>query len=110
MPSPPPALKRQVLQTFDVPGGAYETLIGTSELGPDKSAGRQSHPGPEGGYVLQGGGTMLVDGAPPIRLKPGQSYKLAPRAVHELRSGAHGVKLIITWVVKKGEPFASMAN
>ncbi|MDR3510386.1 MAG: cupin domain-containing protein [Caulobacteraceae bacterium] len=100
----PQALKRALLQSFDVPGSDYETVIGTSELGPNAVTGRQSHPGPEGGYVVQGRGTIVVDGRPPLALKAGQSYKLAPGAWHTVRSGPNGVKLVVVWVVRKGEP------
>jgi quercetin dioxygenase-like cupin family protein len=106
----PQVLTRTTLQTFDVPGTNYNTIIGISELAPNKSSGRQSHPGPEGGYVLQGSGTIVVDGQPPQSLKAGQSYKLAPGAVHDVRSGANGIKLIVTWVVEKNKPFASPAH
>jgi quercetin dioxygenase-like cupin family protein len=104
------ALKRELLQTIEVPGGAYETVIGTSELGPNRMASRQSHPGAEAGYVLQGSGSILVDGQPPITLRASQSYKLAPGAVHEVRTGPHGMKLIVIWVVEKGKPLVSPAN
>jgi quercetin dioxygenase-like cupin family protein len=104
------ALKRTPLQAFDVPPGRYEAIIGTSELGPNQSAGRQSHPGPEGGYVLRGGGSILVDGQPPLVLSAGQSYQLAPGAVHEVRSGPDGVELLVTWIVEKGKPLVSPAD
>jgi quercetin dioxygenase-like cupin family protein len=107
---PPQTAKRTFLQTFDVPGGDYETIIGMSEFAPNASIGRHSHPGPEGGYVLQGGGAILVDGQPPLALKAGQSYKVAPGVAHDVRSGAEGMKLIVTWVVEKGKPFASPAK
>lgn len=103
-------LKRTTLQTFDVPGSNYQTVIGTSELGPNERSGRQSHPGPEAGYVLQGSGTILVDGQPPLPVKAEQSYKLTPGAVHDVQSGADGVKLLVIWVVEKGKPFASPAD
>jgi quercetin dioxygenase-like cupin family protein len=103
-------LKRTVLQTFDVPGGDYETVIGLSELGPNATSGAQRHPGAEGGYVLEGGGAILVDGQPPLTLKAGQSYKLAAGAAHDVRTGAEGVKLVVTWVVQKGKPLASSAD
>jgi quercetin dioxygenase-like cupin family protein len=106
----PETLKRTLLQTFDVPDSAYKTVIGLSELGPNQSSGRQSHPGPEGGYVLEGGGTIVVDGQPPLQLKPGQSYKLAPGAVHDVRSGPDGTKLLVTWVVRKDKPLSSPAD
>ena len=106
----PQALQRTLLQTFDVPDSNYRTVIGTSALAPNQSSGRQSHPGPEGGYVLRGSGTILADGQPPLPLKAGQSYKLAPGAVHDVRSGPDGVELIVTWVVEKGKPLSSPAN
>lgn len=100
-------IKREFLQRFDVPAGAYETLIGTSELGPNQSAGRQRHFGPEGGYVLAGSGTLLVEAKPPMALKPGDSFKIAPGAVHDLKSGPDGLKVVITWVLQKGKPFTT---
>ncbi len=103
-------LKRTILQTFDVPGTNYETVMGISEFGPNGSSGRQSHPGPESGYVLEGSGTILVDGQPPLTLKAGQSYKLAPGAIHDVRSGADKTKVLVIWVVEKGKPLASPAN
>ena len=107
---PQQALKRDMLQTFDVPGTGYETRIGTSELGPNERSGRQSHPGPEGGYVLAGSGTVKVDGQPPMAVKAGQSYKLAAGAVHDVQSGPDGVTLLVTWVVRKGQPLATPAR
>ena len=106
----PTPLRREILQTFDVPSGRYEARIGTSALGANQSGGRQVHPGPEAGYVLRGEATMLVDGRPPLRLEAGQSYQLAPGVAHELRSGPHGVTLLITWVLEQGKPFESPAD
>ncbi|MGB8365934.1 MAG: cupin domain-containing protein [Rhizomicrobium sp.] len=106
----PQAIKRTILQTFDVPGTRYETVIGISEIAPNKSSGRHNHPGPEGGYVLQGSGTILADGQPPLSLKAGQSYKLASGIVHDVRGGADGIKLLVTWVVEKGKPLVSPAH
>lgn len=103
----PSPIKRNFLQRFDVPGAAYETLIGTSELGPNQTAGRQRHFGPEAGYVLAGSGTMLVEGKPPLALKAGDSFKIAPGAIHDLKSGPEGLKIVITWVLQKGKPFTT---
>lgn len=104
------SLKRTIVQTFDVPDSNYETVFGVSELPPDETTGRHTHPGPEAAYVLQGSGTILVDGQPPLHLKEGQSYKLASNIVHELKSGPNGVRAVVTWSVLKGKPFASPAR
>jgi quercetin dioxygenase-like cupin family protein len=100
-------LKRRILQTFDVPNAAYETVLGVSELPPHETTDRHTHPGPEAAYVLQGSGTILADGQPPLQLQEGHSYKLAPGIVHELKSGPHGIRAVVTWSVSKGRPFAS---
>jgi quercetin dioxygenase-like cupin family protein len=102
-------IKRIALQRFDVPGTAYETVIGIAEIAPNTLIGRHTHPGPESGYVIEGGFELLIDGEPPRWLKPGDSYKVPPRVVHDARSGAEGAKVIATYVVEKGQPLSASA-
>jgi quercetin dioxygenase-like cupin family protein len=101
------ALQRSILQTFDVPPGSYRVLLGVSELGPNADGGRQVHPGPEAGYVLEGSGTISIEGQPLLPLKAGQSFRVAPGVVHGVKSGPDGIKLLVTWVVEKGKPFVT---
>jgi quercetin dioxygenase-like cupin family protein len=107
---PPQNIKRIPLQRFDVPGTAYETVIGIAEIAPNVSIGRHIHPGPESGYLIQGSFELLIDGEPPRLLKEGESYTVAPRAVHDARTGAEGAKVIATYVIEKGRPIASPAQ
>src|SRR5829696_287627 len=72
------SIKRIPLQRFDVPGTAYETVIGIAEIAPNVSIGRHTHPGPESAYVIEGGFELLIDGEPPRLLKAGESYKVPP--------------------------------
>ena len=109
-PSPAPSIKRIPLQRFDVPGTTYETVIGIAEIAPNASIGRHTHPGPESGYVIEGGLELLIDGEAPRLLKAGDSYKVPPRAIHDARTGPDGAKVIATYVVEKGEPLASAAK
>ncbi len=102
-----PGFSRNILQTLEVPGGKYETLIGVSELKPNGHLGRQRHPGQEAGYVLKGSGSIIVDGGPTIDLKPGSSYRLPAGAVHQTHAGPQGTKLVVVWVVEKGKPLQS---
>ena len=102
-------IKRTPLQKFDVPGTNYETVIGMAEIVPNVNIGRHTHPGPESGYMLDGDMTLLVDGQPPLALKTGDSYKIAPGAVHDAKTGDKGAKVIATYVVEKGKPLASPA-
>src|SRR5262249_38643739 len=114
--SPPAAtsqtqtIKRTPLQRFDVPGTAYETVIGLAEIAPNVSIGRHTHPGPESGYLIEGSLELLIVGEPPRQLKAGESYRVLPRAVHDAKTGPAGAKVIATYVVEKGQPIASAAE
>jgi quercetin dioxygenase-like cupin family protein len=102
-------IKRTPLQKFDVPGTNYETVIGMAEIVPNVNIGKHTHPGPESGFMLDGDMTLLVDGQPPLVVKTGDSYKIAPGAVHDAKTGAKGAKVIATYVVEKGKPLATPA-
>jgi quercetin dioxygenase-like cupin family protein len=103
-------IKRIPLQRFDVPGTAYETVIGIAEIAPNTSIGRHTHPGPESGYVIEGGFELLIDGEAPRLLKAGESYKVPPRTIHDAKTGPDGAKVIATYVVEKGQPLASASK
>jgi quercetin dioxygenase-like cupin family protein len=108
--APPMApIKRTLLQKVDVPGANYETVTGIAEIMPNVNIGRHTHPGPETGYVIDGEMTLLVDGQPPLPLKAGDSYKIPPVAIHDVRTGDKGAKVLAVYVVEKGKPLASPA-
>jgi quercetin dioxygenase-like cupin family protein len=104
------AIKRIPLQRFDIPGTSYETVIGIAEIAPNLAIGRHIHPGPESGYLLEGGFELLIDGEPSRQLKAGDSYVVPPRTVHDAKTGPGGAKVIATYVVEKGQPLASAAK
>jgi quercetin dioxygenase-like cupin family protein len=104
------SIKRIPLQRFEVPGTAYETVIGIAELAPNVAIGRHTHPGPESGYLLEGSFELLIDGEAARTLKAGESYVVPARTVHDARTGAEGAKVIATYVVEKGQPLASAAK
>ena len=108
--APVAAIKRIPLQRFEVPGTGYETVIGIAEIAPSVSIGRHTHPGPESGYVMQGGFELLVEGEPPRLLKAGDSYVVPARTIHDARSGPDGAKVIATYVVEKGVPLATAVD
>ena len=103
-------IKRIPLQRFDVPGTAYETVIGIAEIAPDVTIGRHTHPGPESGYLIEGGFELLVNGEQPRQLKAGNSYVVPPNTLHDAKTGAAGAKVIATHVVEKGKPLASQVE
>jgi quercetin dioxygenase-like cupin family protein len=102
-------IKRIPLQKFDVPGANYETVIGIAEIAPNANVGRHTHPGIEGGYLIEGGMTLMVEGQPPKEIKPGDSWQIPPGAIHDAKAGSGGAKVIASYVVEKGKPLASPA-
>ena len=108
--APAPAIKRTPLQTVDVPAGSYEAITGTAEIAANTNIGRHMHPGIETGYVLDGELTLLVEGQPPLKLKPGDSYKIPPNAIHDARSGDKPAKVLAVYIVQKGKPLATAAE
>jgi quercetin dioxygenase-like cupin family protein len=104
-----PPIKRTPLQTFDVPGTQYQTVIGLAEVVPNVNIGRHTHPGPESGYMLEGDFVLLVEGQPDKPVKAGESYQVPAGAVHDARTGERGAKVIATYVVEKGKPLAAPA-
>jgi quercetin dioxygenase-like cupin family protein len=103
-------IKRIPLQRFDVPGTAYETVIGIAEIAANIAIGRHTHPGPESGYLISGGFELLVEGQPSRMLKAGDSYQVPPNTAHDAKTGPEGAKVIATYVVEKGKPLASTAK
>ena len=108
-PSAAPAIKRTLLQKFDVPGTSYETVIAIAEVGATTNIGRQSHFGPESGYMLEGEISLLIDGQAPKTIKAGESYQIPAGAIHDGKSGPQGGKVIATYVIEKGKPLATPA-
>jgi len=102
-------IKRTPLQKFDVPGTAYETVIGMAEIMPNLNIGRHTHPGPESGFMLDGEMVLMVDGQADKTIKTGESYQIPPGAIHDAKTGPNGAKVIATYVVEKGKPLASPA-
>jgi quercetin dioxygenase-like cupin family protein len=100
-------IKRIPLQKYDVPGTNYETVVGIAEIVPNVLIGKHTHPGTEGGYVLSGDITLMVDGQPPKALKAGDSYNIPPGAAHDAKSGQNGAKVLAVYTVEKGKPLAS---
>jgi quercetin dioxygenase-like cupin family protein len=103
-------IKRIPLQRFDIPGTNFETVIGIAEVAPDMSIGRHSHFGIESGYVLEGEAVMSIEGQPVRHLKPGDSFVVPIGVVHDAKAGPKGAKIIATYVVEKGKPFATPAR
>jgi quercetin dioxygenase-like cupin family protein len=101
------AIKRTNLETFDVPEGSYETVIMLVEVPPHVNSGLHTHPGFDAAYLLEGDLTVLVQGEPDKPIHPGESWRVSPGIVHEVRAGDRAAKVLAIYVVEKGKPLAS---
>jgi quercetin dioxygenase-like cupin family protein len=69
------------------------------------TSGKHYHPGDEFVYVLEGNGTLEREGEPPLSLKPGVTYYVAPHQVHEVKTSGPGpLKGVGVTIAKPGEP------
>lgn len=104
-------IRRTVMQKADVSIPGHEAIVANIELDAGVAAGRHTHPGEEIGYVLEGEGDLLIDGAAPRHLKAGDSYVIAAGTVHDaVNSGKQTMRLIGVFVVAKNKPLASPAK
>lgn len=99
---------RTVLERHDqsgVPG--KEIVIGTAMLPGGAAFGYHTHAGDEIGYVLKGTLTLKIRGQPDRTLKAGDSFFNPRGAVHSVVAGSDGATALSTWIIDKGQPFAT---
>jgi quercetin dioxygenase-like cupin family protein len=108
--TPQSSIKRTILQRFDVPNSNYEVVLGLAEVPPNTSIGRHFHFGAEMGTLIEGEATLFVDGRPALPMKPGDSYLVPEKIVHDARSGPNGAKVMAVYTIVKGQPFATPAK
>lgn len=105
----PAAARRSILQSSEVPGTGMITHLVMVEFPANGGNPRHTHPGVTTGLVLEGELELLVDGAAPARLKPGESLLIPTARPHVERAGATGCKAIVSFTVEKDRPLASPA-
>src|SRR5439155_747641 len=72
---------------------------------------RQTHPGEEIGYILEGQFLIEQEGKPPATLRTGQTFLIPAGKVHNAtNSGSSMGRLVATYVVEKGKPLATPAQ
>ena len=104
-------IKRTVITRGDISVPNREAVVAHVELAPGATAGRHTHPGDEITYFLDGEGELLIDGAPPRRVKAGEAIISPAGVVHDARNpGSTTTKLVGVYVVEKGQPLATPAK
>jgi quercetin dioxygenase-like cupin family protein len=106
-PVSPSPIKRTVVGKADVPGSTYEAVTAVVEIAPGFKAGRHFHPGVVFAQVTEGDFWLALDGEPEKTYKAGEQLTLPMKAIHnEGAGGSAPVKLIVTYIVEKGQPLA----
>jgi quercetin dioxygenase-like cupin family protein len=104
MPGP---ITRTVLERFDVPDSDYETVVMLVEMAPQVNSGLHTHPGFDAAYLLEGSLTVLERGKPDKPILPGESWRVPPGSVHEVKIGNQTTKVLAIYVVERNKPLAT---
>jgi quercetin dioxygenase-like cupin family protein len=103
--------KRIPVQEQDISVEGRRAVQAIAEFEPGVSVGRHTHPGEEISYVLEGTVELLIDGKPPVTLKAGQPLFVPAGVSHDAKNvGTGTAKVFATYIVKKGEPVATMVK
>jgi quercetin dioxygenase-like cupin family protein len=106
----PLAVHKTTLQEQAFPAPTWRTVTVRTVIDPRGEVAPHTHPGAEMAYVLAGKGALVIKGAPPRALTPGDSFSIPEGEVHSVRnSGAGALTLLSTYVVEKDKPIASPA-
>ena len=100
--------KRTVLLKTDLTGlEGKDSVVVLVELAPGASSGKHYHPGHEVNYILEGTGTLEVEGTP-VTLKPGVTNHIQAKQVHNVTntSATGPLKLVAFFIAEKGQPLA----
>ena len=104
-------VKRTALVQAELEGVAGKEVIQyIGEIAPGASSGKHYHPGPEVAFVLQGSGTLELEGQPPKHLKAGDTTGYIPaRHIHEAKnaSATEPLKFLVVLIGEKGQPLAT---
>jgi quercetin dioxygenase-like cupin family protein len=103
----PEPITRTIMEKFDVPDSAYETIVMVVEMAPHVNSGLHTHPGFDAAYLLEGDLTVLEQGQPDKAIRSGESWQVPPGSVHEVKTGDRPTKVLAVYVVERGKPLAT---
>jgi quercetin dioxygenase-like cupin family protein len=105
-----PGIQRTIVERKDISVPGREAVVARVEIAPGAFAGRHTHPGEEISYVMEGEGEILIEGQPPLKIKPGMAFIVPAGAKHDAHNtGTVPIRLAAVYVVEKGKPMATPA-
>jgi len=101
----PTALKMQTLMKETLAlAENVEVITSYVEVPPNTTLPMHFHPGEEFAYVLEGSGTMILEGQENKGIKVGEAGMVPFKSHHTFTSSDEGIKLIVFRVHEKGQP------
>jgi quercetin dioxygenase-like cupin family protein len=108
----PEPIKRTVLLKTDLAGmEGKEAILALAEIAPGAATGKHTHPGYEFAYVLEGSGSLEIEGKPSIPLTPGTAIYQPSTQVHRgVNDSSTPLKIFSVYILEKGHPIAVPAK
>jgi len=106
-----PAVVRTVLTRHDTTAPGFEAVLVQVDIPVGGREGRHTHPCVAIGHVEQGTLTLEHEGRATTDYKAGDSFILEPDKIHEgINKGSTPVKVLATFVIKKGDTLTTPAK
>jgi quercetin dioxygenase-like cupin family protein len=100
---------RTILQQTDVPGSNYTVVMAVTEIAPNMTAARHTHPGAEVAYLLAGEAEFTIEGQGVMRVRAGESFRLESGVRHSVKNGAATTRILAIYTIPKGAAIATPA-
>jgi quercetin dioxygenase-like cupin family protein len=106
-----PTVTRKMLLKVDSAVPGYEQALVAVEIPAGGREGRHTHPGSVMIYVQEGILTFDCEGKPTATYKPGDTLYVEPDKIHEgINNGKTSIKVLASFLVKKGVPLTTQAQ
>jgi quercetin dioxygenase-like cupin family protein len=100
---------RTILQQTEVPGSNYTVVMAVTEIAPNMTAARHTHPGAEVAYMLAGEAEFTIEGQGVKRVRAGESFRLESGVRHSVKNGPATTRILAIYTIPKGAAIATPA-
>ena len=100
---------RTILQQTDAPNSNYTVILALTEIAPNMTAARHTHPGVEISYLLAGECDFIIEGIGKKHIKAGESFRLESGVKHSVVNGSETAKILAVYTIPKGAALATPA-
>ena len=103
---PQPVKRTLLLKTALAGMEGKEAILALAEIAPGAATDKHIHLGHEFAYVLEGSGSLEIEGKPSVAMTPGTAIYQPPRQVHRGMndSTTTPLKIFTLYIVDEGQP------